>query len=53
VWFAEQTLSLREQTDLEPGHIARSRKMTFQLTTLLDFRNSVPLLPHGPLFITR
>jgi len=38
---------------LEPGHIARSRKMTIQPTTPPDFRNSAPLPPHRPLFIIR
>ena len=53
IWFAEQTLSLRKQSHLEPGHIARSRKTTLQPTTPPDIRNSAPLSPHGHLFNIR
>jgi len=51
IWFTEQTLSLREQTHRVT--LPESRKLTFQPTTPPDFRNSAPLPPHGPLFITR
>ena len=52
--FLAMLLSLGESV-LSPrmGHIARNRKLTFQATTPSDVRNSAPLPPHGPLFITR
>jgi len=43
--------NLREQAHRVT--LPESRKLTFQPTTPPDFRNSAPLPPHGPLFITR